>query len=109
MQPQDYEFNDSFWQTIKRAKLIEENNVYKERFINSITQVVYNLDGLNIRPHVYKGEKISVNGQKHPKYSVDVFKMGQGTRDHRCSRIFYCKIENKIHFYEFDPDRHAGE
>lgn len=109
LQPQDYEFNDSFWQTIKRAKLIEKDRVYKERFINSITQVVYNLDMQNIRLHVYQGEKISVNDRKYPKHSVDVFQMGQGTRDNRCSRIFYCKIKNKIHFYEFNSDRHAGE
>ncbi len=57
----------------------------------------------------HKYGKISIEGKKYTKYSADVFKMGRGTLDNRCSRIFYCKVKDKIHFYEFDPDFHKGE
>ncbi|HAH56498.1 MAG TPA: hypothetical protein DCM02_14750 [Flavobacterium sp.] len=104
--PQDYEFNDFFWQTLERAKLSKENSSYQERFVRSMTQIVYDLD-IDIRKHKYG--KITIGSKKYTKYSADVFKMGQGSIDTRCSRIFYCKIEKKVHFYEFDPDYHAGE
>ena len=106
--PQDYEFNDFFWQTLERAKLSNENRSYQERFVRSMTQIVYDLD-VDIRKHKYQGGKITIGSKKYTKYSADVFKMGQGSIDTRCSRIFYCKVEQKVHFYEFDPDRHAGE
>lgn len=106
--PQDYEFDDHFWQTIYRSDLLKEDREYRERFINSMTQIVYDLD-VDIRKHDYQGEKITVDSKKYKKSSADVFKMGRGSDDKRCSRIFYCKIKDKIHFYEFDPDRHSGE
>jgi hypothetical protein len=108
LNPQNYEFDEHFWQTIYRSDLLKEDREYRERFINSMTQIVYNLD-VGIRKHDYQGEKITVDGKKYKKSSADVFKMGRGTDDRRCSRIFYCKIKEKIHFYEFDPDRHGGE
>ncbi|NER32500.1 MAG: hypothetical protein F6J93_00170 [Oscillatoria sp. SIO1A7] len=51
----------------------------------------------------------SLQNQKCPKYSADVFKMGRGSSDRRCSRIFYSKVQDNLHFYKFDPDRHGGE
>jgi hypothetical protein len=108
LNPQNYEFDEHFWQTIDRSDLLKEDREYRERFINSMTQIVYNLD-LGIRKHDYQGEKITVDGKKYKKSSADVFQMGRGTKDRRCSRIFYCKIKDKIHFYEFEPDHHAGE
>ena len=106
--PQDYEFDDHFWQTIYRSDLLKEDREYRERFINSLTQIVYDLD-IDIRKHDYQGEKITIENKKYKKSSADVFKMGRGSDDKRCSRIFYCKIKDKINFYEFDPDRHSGE
>jgi len=41
---QDYEFNEKFWQTLERAKLSNENRSYQERFVRSMTQIVYDLD-----------------------------------------------------------------
>lgn len=105
-QPQDYAFHANFWRTIENAKLTEEDTQYKQRFIDSLTQVVYAID-IDIRLHKYG--KISINRKKYDKYSADVFQMGRGTNDRRCSRIFFCKINNQICFYEFDPDFHAGE
>jgi hypothetical protein len=106
--PQDYEFNENFWQTLVRGRLFSESRSYQERFVRSMTQVVYDLD-IDIRKHKYQGEKINIGSKKYPKYSADVFKMGQSSIDKRCSRIFYCKVSQKVHFYEFEPDRHAGE
>jgi hypothetical protein len=105
-QPQDYAFHSNFWRTIENAKLTEEDTQYKQRFIDSLTQVVYAID-IDIRLHKYG--KISINRKKYDKYSADVFQMGRGTNDRRCSIIFFCKINNQICFYEFDPDFHAGE
>ncbi|MEZ2277615.1 MAG: hypothetical protein ACBR12_11965 [Microcoleus sp.] len=105
---QDYELNEKFWLSIQRAKFLNENRSYQERFIKSMTQIVYDLD-IDIRKHKYQGEKITIGSKKYTKYSADVFKMGQSSSDKRCSRIFYCKVSQKIHFYEFEPDRHAGE
>lgn len=104
--PQDYIFDHNFWQTIEKAKLTEEDQEYKLKFIDSLTQVVYDKD-IDIRRHKYG--KISINNKKYDQYSADVFKMGRGTNDNRCSRIFYCKIQNQICFYSFDPDFHKGE
>lgn len=106
--PQDYEFNENFWQSLTRGKLLNETRSYQERFIRSMTQIVYDLD-IDIRKHKYQGDKIAVGSTKYAKYSADVFKMGQSNIDKRCSRIFYCKVSKKVHFYEYDPDRHAGE
>ena len=90
------------------AKLFDENSEYKQRFVNSLTQVVYDIR-INIRPHTHRGAKISIGGKKYIKQSADVFKTRRGTLDNRCSRIFYCKVNDKIHFYEFDPNFHKGE
>lgn len=108
LMPQDYEFNEKFWQTLEKAKLSNENRSYQERFIRSMTQIVYDLD-IDIRKHKYQGDKITIGSRKYTKYSADVFKMGQSSIDKRCSRIFYCKVNQKLHLYEFEPDRHAGE
>lgn len=104
LKPQNYSFDDAFWASINRAKLFDEDREYKQRFVNSLTQVVYDID-IDIRKHKY--DKISIEGKKYTKYSADVFKMGRG--DNKCSRVFYCKVKEKIHFYEFDPDFHKGE
>lgn len=106
--PQDYEFNENFWQSLTRARLLNETRSYQERFIRSMTQIVYDLD-IDIRKHKYQGDRITVGNKKYTKYSADVFKMGQSSTDKRCSRIFYCKVSQKVHFYEYQPDRHAGE
>lgn len=106
IKPQKFLFDDAFWASVVKAKLFDEDREYKQRFINSLTQVVCDID-IDIRKHKYG--KISIDGKKYTKYSADVFKMGRGTLDNRCSRIFYCKVKQKIHFYEFDPDFHKGE
>jgi len=108
LQPQDHAFDDFFWKSIEQAKLVDESHDYKERFVSSMAQVVYDLD-IDIRKHKYKSDKILVARKKYAKYSADVFKMGQGTIDSRCSRIFYCKVSQQLYFYEFEPDRHKGE
>ncbi len=104
--PQDFYFHDIFWKTLENAKFSEENTHYKQRFVDSLTQVIYAKD-IDIRLHKYG--KISIDKKKYDKYSADVFQMGRGTNDRRCSRIFFCKINNQICFYEFDPDFHSGE
>lgn len=106
LQPQVYCFHENFWRTIERARLVEEDVRYRQKFIDSLTQIVYAVD-IDIRLHKYG--KISIDNKKYDKYSADVFKMGRGTTDRRCSRIFFCKITNKICFYEFDPNFHEGE
>ncbi|HLO87114.1 MAG TPA: hypothetical protein VK203_19210 [Nostocaceae cyanobacterium] len=106
LQPQEYIFDQNFWKTLDSAKLCEEDTEYRERFVNSLTQVIYAKD-IDIRIHKYG--KIAIDRKKYDQYSADVFKMGRGSNDNRCSRIFYCKIKNQICFYEFDPDFHAGE
>lgn len=107
-QPQDYVFNDLFWASIDRAQLAEEDRDYKQKFVSAMAQVVYDLD-IDIRKHKYKGETILIQNKKYPKYSADVFKMGRGSSDRRCSRIFYSKAQDILHFCELDPDRHGGE
>jgi DNA-binding transcriptional regulator WhiA len=79
--------------------VVDEDDEYKERFISSLAQVVYDID-VNIRKHKYGKIK------KYTKYSVDIFQMGRGTNDKRCSRIFYYKEKSVIHFYEYNPDFH---
>ncbi len=103
LEAQDYVFDDFFFQTIERERLIDENEAYKERFVCSMTQVVYDID-IDIRKHKYG--KIAIKGKKYTQYSADIFKMGRGTSDRRCSRIFYCKVKSVIHFYEYVPDFH---
>jgi hypothetical protein len=102
-QAQDYVFDDFFWETIKNKQLVDEDDEYKERFINSLAQVIYDID-VNIRKHKYG--KIKIDHKEYLKYSVDIFKMGRGTNDNRCSRIFYYKVKSVIHFYEYNPDYH---
>ena len=110
LQPQGYVFEEKFWARIDRARLAEEDRDYKERFVSAMTQVVYDLNqGRGIRKHKYEGETITLQNQKYPKYSADVFQMGRGSSDRRCSRIFYSKVQDNLHFWEFDPDRHGGE
>lgn len=94
--------------SIDRAQLAEEDRDYKQKFVSAMAQVVYDLD-IDIRKHKYKGETIVIQNKKCPKYSADVFKMGRGSSDRRCSRIFYSKVQDNLHLYEFDPDRHGGE
>ena len=101
-QAQDYVFDDFFWETIENNRLVDEDDEYKERFISTLAQVVYDTD-VNIRKHKYG--KIT----KYTQYSADIFKMGRGRNDNRCSRIFYYKIKSVIHFYEYNPDFHKGE
>jgi len=103
LEAQDYVFDDFFFKTIERERLVDEDDTYKERFVCSLTQVVYDID-IDIRKHKYG--KIAIKGQKYTQYSADVFKMGRGTDDRRCSRIFYCKVKSVIHFYEYVPDFH---
>ncbi|EDN68785.1 hypothetical protein BGP_3976 [Beggiatoa sp. PS] len=57
---QYYVFDDFFWQTIEREQLVDEDDEYKERFIGSMTQVVYDID-IDIRKHKYG--KIAINGK----------------------------------------------
>ena len=105
---QEYIFDSNFWRTINSAKITEEDTEYKLKFIDSLTQVIYAQD-IDIRLHKYKNVKITIDQKKYTKISADVFQMGRGTIDRRCSRIFFYKINNQICFYEFDPDSHAGE
>jgi len=79
--------------------------LFRSKFVPHLCEKGY----IDIRKHKYQGDKITVGSKKYTKYSADVFKMGQGSIDKRCSRIFYCKVNQKLHFYEFEPDRHAGE
>jgi hypothetical protein len=104
--PQEYIFDNNFFRTLETAKLTQEDNQYKQKFIDSLTQIIYSYD-IDIRLHKYG--KILINKKKYDKYSADVFQMGRGTNDRRCSRIFFCKINNQICLYEYDPDFHAGE
>jgi hypothetical protein len=87
--------NEDTWKT----------RVYAEIFA-SLVEII---DYIDIRLHKYKNVKITIDQKKYTKISADVFQMGRGTIDRRCSRIFFCKINNQICFYEFDPDSHAGE
>jgi hypothetical protein len=105
-QSQTYVFQDVFFSHIEREHLVDEDDEYKERFVSSLAQVVYDID-VDIRKHKYG--KIAIEGKKYDKYSADIFKMGRGTDDRRCSRIFYCKVKSVIHFYEYNPDFHASE
>jgi hypothetical protein len=105
---QEYIFDSNFWRTIDSAEITEEDTEYKLKFIDSLTQVVYAQD-IDIRLHTHQAVKITIDKKKYTKKSADVFQMGRGTIDRRCSRIFFCKINNQICFYEFDPDFHAGE
>lgn len=102
-QAQVYVFDDCFWKTIEQEELVEKNDEYKERFVSSMAQIVYDLD-IDIRKHKYG--KITIHGHKYTKYSADIFQMGRGTDDRRCSRLFYCKVKSVIHFYEYNPDFH---
>ena len=102
-QAQDYAFDDLFWKRIEQERLVDEDDDYKERFISSMAQIVYEID-INLRKHKYG--KITINDHKYTKYSADIFQMGRGTDDRRCSRIFYCKVRTVIHFYEYNPDFH---
>lgn len=106
LHPQEYIFDNNFFRTLDTAKLTLEDNDYKQKFIDSLTQIIYAND-IDIRLHKYG--KIIINKNKYDKYSADVFQMGRGTNDRRCSRIFFCKINNQIFLYEYDPDFHAGE
>lgn len=104
--PQEYIFDNNFLRTLETTKLTQEDNNYKRKFIDSLTQIIYAND-IDIRLHKYG--KILINKKKYDKYSADVFQMGRGTNDRRCSRVFFCKINNQICLYEYDPDFHAGE
>ncbi len=106
LHPQEYIFDNNFFRTLETTKLTLEDNDYKQKFIDSLTQIIYAND-IDIRLHKYG--KIIINKKKYDKYSADVFQMGRGTNDRRCSRIFFCKINNQICLYEYDPDFHAGE
>ena len=107
-QPQARIFDDSFWASIDRSQLAQEDSSYKERFVSAMAQVVYDLN-IDIRKHKYKGETIAIQNKNYPKYSADVFKMGRGSSDSRCSRIFYSKVKDTLHLCQFEPDRHGGE
>lgn len=106
LHPQEFIFDNKFLRTLETTKLTIEDNDYKQKFIDSLTQIIYAND-IDIRLHKYG--KIIINKKKYDKYSADVFQMGRGTNDRRCSRIFFCKINNQICLYEYDPDFHAGE
>gem|GEM_PF-3294454 len=105
-QSQEYVFEEEFWRDLKRGNIVSEIDEFKEQFVSSMAQIVYDID-VDIRKHKYG--TITIKNQKYPKYSADVFKMGRGTTDKRCSRIFYCKVKSIIHFCEYDSDFHAGE
>lgn len=102
---QDFIFTEQFWHSVKAGKVAEESDEFKSRFIDSLTQVIYDRDD-NIRVHDYKKNmQISDGTRRFKRWSADVFKMGEGSNK-KCSRIFYYKEKGAVYFHEYNPDVH---
>ena len=102
---QEYVLTSQFWRSIETGKVEEESEEFKARFIDSMTQVIYDRDD-NIRIHDYKKNMmITAGNKKFKRWSADVYKMGE-SGDKRCSRIFYYKEKGTVYFHEYNPDVH---
>jgi len=105
----NFTFSDPFWRSLERNNIERETGRFKERFIDCLTQVIYNRDD-NVRIHNHgRNNQIVIRRRRYTRWSADIYKMGEGMQDNRCSRIFYYKKGNSTVFHEYDPDFHRGE
>jgi hypothetical protein len=74
-QPQEYVFDEDFWRDLKRGNIMSEDDEFKERFVSSMAQIVYDIE-VDIRKHKYG--TITIKNQQYPKYSADVLTLRTG-------------------------------
>jgi hypothetical protein len=95
----------NFWNTLRRADLGNNIDRYRRRILECLLQIITGRD-VDIEEHDMAPQVIEWNSTPHSKWNAYVFKMGIGTGDRRCSRIYYSKITGGILLNEYCEDAH---